>query len=174
MWSCRLMSTRQPQENNLLSTTSRLLLRILACDDKRAVRPSTSPFVVPNDHHLLLHRLCRGHGYCIREAGGGCLTPKTSKRKERPSCELEVDVSSIRLPWRRRNRVLFHHELLVRLDELSKCHPLYPERIKSDQMNQKTDGCIGTRNARVFLSRRYGLASVTFRRISAKTRTRQS
>jgi hypothetical protein len=75
MWPCRLTSTRQPQENNLLSPTGRLLLRILACDDKRAVRTSTNPFIIPNDYHLLLHRLCRGHGYCVREAGGGRLTP---------------------------------------------------------------------------------------------------
>jgi len=45
---------------------------------------------------------------------------------------------------------------------------------QSGQANQKANGYIGMHNARAFLSRHYGLASATFRRISPKTNIWQS
>lgn len=69
--------------------------------------------------------------------------------------------------------MLFHHELLVRLNKLLSACTVSGEN-QSDQVNQKANGYIGMRNARVFLSRHYGLASATFRRISPKASIQQS
>lgn len=87
---------RQPQKDNRLPPPRRQLLRILARDHERRLRPAPNPQQFPHDHHLLLHRLRSRNGHRVRKARSRRPDPTTSQRKERPPRRLEAHRASVR------------------------------------------------------------------------------
>lgn len=104
---------RQPQEDHRVSAARRLVLRVLARDDERRVRPAAGAVLIPDDHHLLLYGLRGRDGARVRGAGGGRAAPQAAAPEDGSSGGLAVDAAGVWIYWRHGDAEQLCDELLV-------------------------------------------------------------